>query len=103
MLSKMMADEILDDFIIVIICTLFIIVVNILFVIIKKVSASNLLGIFDTLVCIILLNKWNETFRDLEYMSTIISWSFMIIYLIISIIGITNIVQANADKNSTNE
>lgn len=103
MLSKMMTDEILDDFIIVIICTLFIIVVNILFVIIKKVSASNLLGIFDTLVCIILLNKWNETFRDLEYMSTIISWSFMIIYLIISIIGITNIVQANADKNSTNE
>lgn len=103
MLSKMMTDEILDDFIIVIICTLFIIVVNILFVIIKKVSASNLLGIFDTLVCIILLNKWNETFRDLEYMSTIISWSFMIIYLIISIIGMTNIVQANADKNSTNE
>lgn len=103
MLSKIMTDEILDDFIIVIICTLFIIVVNILFVIIKKVSASNLLGIFDTLVCIILLNKWNETFRDLEYMSTIISWSFMIIYLIISIIGITNIVQANADKNSTNE
>ena len=103
MLSKMMTDEILDDFIIVIICTLFIIVVNILFVIIKKVSANNLLGIFDTLVCIILLNKWNETFRDLEYMSTIISWSFMIIYLIISIIGMTNIVQANADKNSTNE
>jgi hypothetical protein len=99
----MMADEILDDFIIVIICTLFIIVVNILFIIIKKVSASNLLGIFDTLVCIILLNEWNETFRDLEYMSTIISWSFMIIYLIISIIGMTNIVQANADKNSTNE
>lgn len=103
MLSKMTTDKILDDFIIVIICTLFIIVVNILFVIIKKVSASNLLGIFDTLVCIILLNEWNETFRDLEYMSTIISWSFMIIYLIISIIGITNIVQANADKNSTNE
>lgn len=103
MLSKMTTDKILDDFIIVIICTLFIIVVNILFVIIKKVSTSNLLGIFDTLVCIILLNEWNETFRDLEYMSTIISWSFMIIYLIISIIGITNIVQANADKNSTNE
>ena len=99
MLSKMMTDEILDDFIIVIICTLFIIVVNILFVIIKKVSANNLLGIFDTLVCIILLNKWNETFRDLEYMSTIISWSFMIIYLIISIIGMVHVVQANAKRN----
>ena len=100
MLSKMINDKILDDFIIVIICTLFVIIINILFVIIKKVSASNLLGIFDAFVCTALLNKWTNTFRDLEYMSKIISYSLMITYLIITIIGIANMVQANADKNS---
>lgn len=103
MLSKMTTDKILNDFIIIIICTLFIIAINILFVIIKKVSASSLLGVFDTLVSTLLLNEWNKTFRDLEYMSATISWTLMITYLIIAIIGIANIVQANAEKNSIDE
>lgn len=99
MLSKMMNDKILDDFIIIVICTLLLIAINIFFICIKKISASNVFGLFDTLTCIVLLNNWNEKFRELTYMSTILSWIIMIIYLIISTIGMSHIVQANAKRN----